>query len=219
MASANVVEIFANGSSKGTATADGSGNWSKTITLSANDYNLKAKATDPAGNTSGFSGLRYIRTGDTTKPARPDLLDDSGSSSTDNITNDATPRISVELVLDYVDDVVLSSTAVKGMSLEHKVGSGSYSQIVSKNNADLTITDNPSGSDKKFSFTHTCSTLASGSHTFRTRWTDQNNSTSQYSQELSITIDTTAPNAPAITSVTNGAVIFGTSVAVSGTSS
>lgn len=215
---ANVVEIFANGSSKGTANADGSGNWTKTLSLSANDYLIKAKSTDPAGNVSGFSGAKYIRTGESTAPDRPDLLDDTGSSSSDNITNDATPRIKFEVVLDYVDDVLLSDTSVKGMTLEHKVGTGVYSAIATPNNSSLGIADNSLSSEKKFGFTHTCSTLASGTHTFRAKWQDLNNISSSYSAELVITIDTTAPSAPTITSIASGITIMGTSVAIGGSS-
>ena len=216
---ANTIEVFANNVSKGTANADGSGNWSKTITLSANNYNIKAKSTDTAGNTSGFSGLKYIRTGDTTKPTIPDLLDDSGSSSSDNITNDSTPRIAYQVTLAYVSGVAVADASVKGMVLEHAVGSGSFSAIDSPNSGSLTITDNPLGSTKKFSKTfQVSSALANGTHKFRCKWTDQNDVASSYSSVLTITIDTTAPSAPAITSITNGSVIMGTSVPVSGTS-
>ncbi|MEJ6024390.1 Ig-like domain-containing protein, partial [Ramlibacter sp. PS4R-6] len=80
----------------GTATADGSGNWSITSsTLGEGSHTLTAKQTDVAGNTSVAStGLAV--TIDTTAPAAPSAPDltagtDSGSSSTDNITNDNTP--------------------------------------------------------------------------------------------------------------------------------
>tara|TARA_B110000495_G_C23040062_1_gene623210 strand:- start:2511 stop:3167 length:657 start_codon:yes stop_codon:yes gene_type:complete len=217
---ANTIQIFANNASKGTATADVSGNWTKTITLTANDYNLKAQSTDPAGNTSGNSGLIYIRTGETETPSAPDLLDDSGSSSTDNITNDQTPRIAVKVELGWVSATLTpSDDVVKAILVERKLGSGSYASAGTILNSSLTKTDNSMIKEKSYSGTLQESTLSDGVYTYRCKWNDKNNVGSSYSSELAVTIDSTAPSAPAITSITSGAVIFGTSVAVAGTSS
>src|SRR6185369_15873766 len=76
----------------GTTTADGSGNWSITSSaLSQGAHTLTAKATDTAGNTSAASaGLSVtVDTAAPSAPGTPDLAvgSDSGSSSTDNITN------------------------------------------------------------------------------------------------------------------------------------
>ena len=68
-------------------------------TLAAGTHKLKAKSEDLAGNISAFSTISNIVTGSTTTPTC-DLLDDSGQSSTDNVTNDSTPRIKVILSLD-----------------------------------------------------------------------------------------------------------------------
>src|SRR5207248_8838893 len=79
-------------------TADGLGNWSITSsTLSSGSHTLTTKQTDIAGNTSTAStGL--VVTVDTTAaaPSAPDMTaaSDTGSSSTDNITNNTTPVFS-----------------------------------------------------------------------------------------------------------------------------
>ncbi|MGE5517972.1 MAG: Ig-like domain-containing protein [Bacteroidota bacterium] len=80
----------------GTATADGSGNWSITSsTLSAGDHTVTAKAVDVAGNVSTVSfGLPV--TIDTTAPVAPSVPDltagsDSGVDDSDNITTTTTP--------------------------------------------------------------------------------------------------------------------------------
>tara|TARA_B110000444_G_C18822136_1_gene588305 strand:+ start:625 stop:1281 length:657 start_codon:yes stop_codon:yes gene_type:complete len=217
---ASTITILANNASKGTATADVSGNWTKTITLSANDYNLKATATDPAGNTSGNSGLIYIRTGATIAPAQPDLLDDSGASSTDNITNDQTPRINVKVNIPWVSSTQPpADNVVKAILIERKLGSGSYSSAGTILNSGLTKVDNSMIKEKTYHANLQESTLSDGTYTYRVKWNDLNNVGSSYSSELAVVIDSTAPSAPAITSVTSGAVIFGTSVVVAGTSS
>ncbi|MDD3342128.1 MAG: DUF4347 domain-containing protein, partial [Sulfurospirillaceae bacterium] len=83
--------------SLGTATADGSGNWSITSsTLSSGAHTLTAKQTDIAGNTSAASSSLSVTIDATaTAPTGLDLVagSDSGSSSTDNITNDTIPTI------------------------------------------------------------------------------------------------------------------------------
>ena len=79
----------------GTAMADGAGNWSITSsTLSGGSHTLTAKQTDIAGNTSVASaGLAVTIDTTAAAPSAPDLTaaTDTGSSSTDNITNDTTP--------------------------------------------------------------------------------------------------------------------------------
>ncbi|MEJ6020618.1 Ig-like domain-containing protein, partial [Ramlibacter sp. PS4R-6] len=87
-----LVELFDSDgtTSLGTATADGSGNWSITSsTLGEGSHTLTAKQTDVAGNTSVASAGLAV-TIDTTAPAAPSAPDltagtDSGSSSTDDL--------------------------------------------------------------------------------------------------------------------------------------
>ncbi|QQN64690.1 VCBS domain-containing protein [Bradyrhizobium diazoefficiens] len=87
------VTVFQNGVPIGTAIADGSGNWSKAdanVLANGTTYQFTATQTDVAGNTS-VASASYAATIDTSAPAAPtglDLaaVDDTGSSSTDNIT-------------------------------------------------------------------------------------------------------------------------------------
>src|SRR2546421_737614 len=79
----------------GTATADSSANWSITSsTLSSGSHTLTAKQTDIAGNTSAASaGLAVTIDTTAAAPSAPDMTaaTDSGTSQTDNITNNTTP--------------------------------------------------------------------------------------------------------------------------------
>ncbi len=97
----STVELFRAGSvSLGTGTASG-GTWS--ITSSAlsgsvlgTDHDITARATDAAGNTSASSSALTVTidTGTTTPTIDLDAASDSGSSNTDNLTNDTTPTFS-----------------------------------------------------------------------------------------------------------------------------
>jgi large repetitive protein len=71
----SVVNLFdRNGNYKGTADADGSGNWSMDATVGQDgSYSFKAKATDQAGNVSTWSNTRYVRV-DTQAPAPPSII-------------------------------------------------------------------------------------------------------------------------------------------------
>ena len=88
----STVEVFRDSSSLGTATADGTGVWAFDYTgtaLADGDYTFTAQATDLAGNVSSKSSGFEV-TVDTTvqTPTNLDLAaaDDSGTSNTDNIT-------------------------------------------------------------------------------------------------------------------------------------
>src|SRR5205823_2270206 len=94
------VDLFNGATNVGTIQADGTGAYTVTSsTLAQGSRSMTVKATDAAGNTSASSDALTV-TIDTSAPSQPvnapDLLaaDDSGSSSTDNITNVATPRFS-----------------------------------------------------------------------------------------------------------------------------
>ncbi len=90
------VLLYANGTEVGSATADGSGNWSITSdTLGEGMYFITARAQDAAGNLSAASSSLSV-TIDATGPvvSAPDMTaaSDSGSSNTDNITNVSKPE-------------------------------------------------------------------------------------------------------------------------------
>ncbi len=87
------VEVFIDGTSIGTTSADGSGDWTfdhSGTTLTDAVYSVTAKATDTAGNTSAESSVFSV-TVDTTPPTAPDLdlatSTDLGISNTDDLTS------------------------------------------------------------------------------------------------------------------------------------
>lgn len=149
-----------------------SGNYS--IALSALNeavHNLTAVATDLAGNSSSATTALTV-TIDVTAPAAPgtpdlDATSDSGSSSTDNYTNDNTPLITGT----GVDGTTVTLTSnVSGAIGSVVVAGGAYSI--------------------------TSSTLASGAHTITAVATDAAGNASTSSASLSMTVDTSAPAVP-----------------------
>ena len=92
------IQLFAGGSPIGSG-AVSSGTWSITSsTLTNATHSITAKVTDPAGNQSGSSSSLSV-TVDTTPPTAPgtpdlDAASDTGASSTDDTTKDATPTFS-----------------------------------------------------------------------------------------------------------------------------
>ncbi|MEE2730745.1 MAG: Ig-like domain-containing protein [Pseudomonadota bacterium] len=172
-ANATVVLTSSIGGTVGSATADGSGNWSITASALANGtHSLSVTATDAAGNTSSASSALAV-TVDTTAPVAPSAPDlsassDTGSSNTDNITNDTTPTFSG--TAEANSSVTLSS------SLDGVVGNAT--------------------ADGSGAWTITTSALSAGSHNISVVATDVVNNISPTSPVLSISIDTTAPSTP-----------------------
>ena len=179
------VEVFSNDVSIGTATADGSGNWSfdyTGTTLADDSYNFSAKATDAAGNTSAESADLTVVV-DTTAPLAPvvaSISEDTGSSATDEITKDAT--------------LVISGTAEAGSSVE----------VFSNDVSIGTATADGSGN---WSFDYTGTTLADGSYNFSAKATDAAGNTSAESADLTVVVDTTAPTDLDITFVGDPGVV------------
>ncbi|MFT0137683.1 Ig-like domain-containing protein [Alcanivoracaceae bacterium MT1] len=103
----STVAIFQDGTEIGTATADGSGNWSFTpaTELAEGDYSFTATATDAAGNTSDPSTAFEV-TVDTTAPAAPTVeptdgtiltgTAEAGSTVQVDTNGDGTPDYTVE---------------------------------------------------------------------------------------------------------------------------
>jgi len=208
------VHIYDDGALKGSFNVDGSGNWSGTITgVAAGASSITAKAEDAAGNISSQTA-RKVYTGSTTTPACG-LLDDTGQSSTDNITNDSTPRIKVKLDLGTEKGamgVSVASNSVAGMELQHSSDGGTTWNTIAS-----TTSLNFDGA-ATFYFTHQItSALGDGAHKFRARWKDAMGNYSAWGTVLTITVDTTAPNAPTVNSPADGQVYVGTSIDVSGT--
>jgi hypothetical protein len=165
------VEIFDGSTAKGSAQADGSGNWSVTTSsLTDGVHAITAKATDAALNTSPASNALSV-TIDTTAPSAPSVPDlmsasDSGTSSTDDITNDATPT--------------LTGTAEANASVTLRADG----------------TGVGSGSSVAGTWIITASTLTDGARAMTATATDAAGNTSTASSSLPVTVDTAAPAAP-----------------------
>ena len=101
---------------------------------------------------------------------------DTGSSTTDNITNDATPTI--------------EGKAQAGSTVKLYDGTN----LLGQTSADIGTAD--ANGNKGFSFTPT-NTLTDGSHSITAKATDAAGNTSASSSTLSVTIDTGAPTAQA----------------------
>lgn len=178
----STVELFRAGTlSLGTTTADGSGNWSLTLgtPLTAGIYSITAKATDASNNTSTASSALSI-TLDTTAPGLPlftAISNDTGASSTDQITSDPT--------------LILSGTAeANSVVAVTLVGVGPIG------------TANANGSGN-WSFDYTATTLSAGDHIFRAIATDAAGNSSSVSADFLVTIDASAPSQVVISSISS----------------
>lgn len=164
-----VVEIFVDGASQGTTNANGSGDWSFSIStpLTEGERVITATATDAAGNTSAASAGLTV-TVDLTPPAItvPDLAaaSDSGAFDDDNITNVTTPTF--------------EGTTEANAIVEIFIDGGSVG----------TTTANGSGV-----WAFTTAALAEGDHTVAATFTDIAGNPSAQSATLSFNIDTTPP--------------------------
>ncbi|MBU2996462.1 Ig-like domain-containing protein [Cellulophaga baltica] len=179
---ANVIlELFLDGNSIGTTTSDSSGNWTfdyTGVTLVDNDYGITAIASDTAGNLSAESAefSFTIETDNNFAPFISKITDDTGESTTDEITSDNTliitglsgPNDTVELFFDGVS-----------------VG---------------TVLANGSG---QWSFDYTGIVLADDTYILTAQSIDEAGNISGFSADFPITVDTTAPIAPLVTSITN----------------
>ncbi len=170
------IHIFSDGALVGTGVVDSQGNYA--VTVSTALFNgptvITAYFTDPAGNQSSVSAPLNIEI-DTTPPAAPSVPDltaasDTGVLNDDNLTNDTTPTF--------------TGTGINGDTIRIyrggniQIGSG----IVSGGVYTITLDIN---------------TLASGTHSLTARATDPAGNEGDPSAALSVTIDTTAPTAPA----------------------
>lgn len=172
---------------------------------------IKAKSVDDVGNLSAFCAEKYYYAGCLNTP-ECDLLDDSGASASDNLTNDATPRIEVGITLPIpTGSSEVANKSVKSFELHHKKGTtGTYEKVV-----DLSgITQ--VGNDTFTSIYQFTSDLADDDHYFKAKWFDPQDGESQFGPELHIVVDTSAPKTPDIT-LDDGSVFVGQSINISGT--
>ena len=173
----SVINLFMDGKSVGTATADGSGKWSINSSEIKSDgvHLFTYTVTDKAGNTSTPSpGLEV--TIDTEAPSAPTGLtlaaaSDTGSSNTDKVTNDTTPTISGTAAADSTINLYIDGAPAG------------------------TADANSSGA---WTIDCTPAIAVDGKHTFTATATDLAGNKGAVSMGLEITIDTkaTAPSAP-----------------------
>jgi|GEM_PF-280339 len=166
------VSVLVGGTTANVVTAAG-GSWSYTHTLTAGSYAVTVQVSDAAGNagpTSSALGLII----DTTAPGTagpPDLIagSDTGTSSTDNLTNATLPTF--------------TGTGAVANSLLHVIVGGTTAGSVTTSGAGA------------WTFTLT-STLGAGTHAITERSEDVAGNDGAASAALNIVVDTTAPAAP-----------------------
>jgi len=175
--------------------------WSKSaLALAGGSHALKVQGEDKAGNQSGFRTYNII-TGSSVKPT-VDLLDDTGESSTDNYTNDNTPRIEASVAL----PTPTGATAASATSVDKLALYLADKQVAITNAAH-------NATSATFQLTEA---LADGDHIFTAKWLDKFGTWSALGTALTITVDTASPTAPTVDNLVDGQVIIGTSVNVSG---
>ena len=203
------VRIYDGATLLGSTVASAGGNWSfVTATLNDGAHNFTATATDASGNSSAASGAKNV-TVDTATPVSPTIglqSVDSGIAG-DNITNikvvsltgvaEISSTIKIydgatqlgsavanaegvwNLVLDVSDD---QAAALAGAGLVDNLGVGGHA----------------TGANETQAWAFTTGALADGTHNFTVTSTDAAGNVSA-ATALNVTIDTVAPNTPAIT--------------------
>ena len=173
-----LVEVFLDGLSIGTTTADSSGDWTYDYTgtvLTDDDYILTAQANDLVGNTSNISP-DYPITIDTDvdfpTPFIFMISDDTGSNIADGITSDNT--------------LIITGASTSGTFVEVFLDGVSIGNVES-----LGV----------WNFDYTGIELEDGDYILTAQASDLAGNTGDISADYLITIDTTAPLAPDITTI------------------
>ncbi|WP_047624953.1 BapA/Bap/LapF family large adhesin [Enterobacter sp. ZOR0014] len=175
------VTVYENGQPIGTALADGTGAWSFTPStpLSSGSHTWTATVTDAAGNVSPASpGFTLVV--DTTPPNAPVIsqaIDDVGSITgpitSGQTTDDTVPRL-VGTSEPFATVNIYEGTTLVGTGTAD--GTGNWSILLN-------------------------TTLTTGAHSFTAQATDAAGNTSVSSASFSLTIDTTPPALPVLTSI------------------
>ena len=176
------VNVYADGTLLGTTLSDGSGNYTYSATfLTDGVHVITAKNVDNAGNIGpASSGLSITIDTDTPAiPGTPDLASgsDSGSSSTDDITNDNTPTIT---------------------------GTSDANAIITLYDSDGTTVLGRTTADGSGNWSITSSTLSDSAHILTVQASDTAGNTSSASASLTVTIDTAAPGTPGTPDLASG---------------
>ena len=178
----STVAVFDGSTKLGTATANASGAWSfATGTLSERQPQLHRHRHQRGGNTGAASSALSV-TIDTTAPVAPAIASFSTDSGTvgDHITNDNT--------------LTLTGTAEANSTVKVYDGATLLGSA----------TANGSGA-----WSYTTAALSNGAHSLTATATDAAGNTGAASSALSVTIDTTAPVAPAIASFSTDSGVVG----------
>ncbi len=168
------VELFNGTTSLGTTTATAEGTFTKDVSLESGEHSITAKATDKAGNASAASTAIKV-TVDTTAPDVATVLnlaneDDTGASNTDNVT-----------------------TKTSGLTINGLAEVGAKVELFDGTTSLGTATVGTSGI-----FALDIS-LADGTHSITAKVTDVAGNTSNASDPLVITVDTSViPAAPTL---------------------
>ena len=169
----STIKVYDGATLLGSAVTNSSGAWTyTTAALTDGAHNLTATATDAAGNTGAASAALAV-TIDTTAPVAPSIASFSTDSGTvgDHITNDNT--------------LTLTGTAEANSTIKVYDGATLLGSAVT----------NSSGA-----WTYTTAALTDGAHNLTATATDAAGNTGAASAALGVTIDTTAPVAPVISS-------------------
>ncbi|MFY9916591.1 MAG: Ig-like domain-containing protein, partial [Nocardioidaceae bacterium] len=170
----STVVVKRGGTTIATLTASGTGTFSLATTLPVGTSNFTVTSSDVAGNS--VTSTPWPVTLDTTAPAAPVLTgisDDTGASATDLVTNDANQT------------VLGTSEAGTGVTLKR---SGS------------TVATTTADGGGAFG---AGVTLVEGTNSFTALATDVAGNVSTPSAALTVTLDTVAPMAPALTGISN----------------
>jgi len=175
----------------GTTTVNPDGSWTLTPTepLADGPHTVEATQTDEAGNESPAS-TPVDFTVDTTAPDAPVIT----SPADGDLTDDATPDI--------------TGTAEPGTTVDVT--------ITNPDGTTTVIEDVPVDADGNWTVTPD-QPLSEGDHTITVTATDEAGNTSEPSEPVTITVDTTAPDAPVITSPTDGQVLGDDTPTITGT--
>ncbi len=169
----STVKVYDGVTLLGSVTANGSGAWTYTTTALANGaHSLTATATDAAGN-AGVASSALAVTIDTIAPVAPTIASfstDSGVAG-DHITSDNT--------------LTLTGTAEANSTVKLYDGATLLGSATADNSG---------------AWSYTTDALSNGAHSLTTTDSDAAGNTGVASGALSVTIDTTAPVAPTITS-------------------
>ncbi|MEH2588309.1 Ig-like domain-containing protein [Bradyrhizobium sp. AZCC 1721] len=187
----SVVKVFDGTAQIGTATANSSGVWNYTTgALAAGSHSLTARATDAAGNTGAASAVVTASTGTSAPPATPatptiaSFSNDTGAAG-DGITSDNTLQLKGTAAANSTVKIYDGSTQI-GTTTASSTGSWDY------------IT----------------SVLTNAKHVLTATATTSSGQTSAASGAVTVTVDTLAPTAPALSS---NAIVNTNQVKLSGT--